>query len=106
MNQRSNAEWVQAIAADGPAQEAALADLGNLLRRAAMSYIRGRLAGAPAIADDEIEAMAQDCSQDASLLVMERLPSFRGEAQFTTWAASFAIRLTMTALRRRLWRDL
>jgi RNA polymerase sigma-70 factor (ECF subfamily) len=87
-------------------QEAALADLRIALEQAALFYIRRRLSGAEGVAQDEMGALAEDCSQEASLLVVEKLGSFRGEARFLTWAGAIAVGFAMTALRRKLWRDL
>ena len=38
--------------------------------------------------------------------MLQNVGSFRGEGRFLTWAAAIAVGVAMTALRRRLWRDL
>lgn len=105
MAERTNAEWVAALSAD-PCDETALADLLKALRRAALFYIRRRLAGMDGVGDDEIDALAEDLAQEASMLVLKRLDTFRGEAKFLTWASSFSIMIGRTMLRRRLWQEL
>ena len=37
--------------------------------------------------------------------MLDNLPSFRGEARFTTWAQKVAARVALSELRRRRWRD-
>ena len=93
------------LGSDGPEQGRALEDLRQVLERTATFYVRRRLSGQEGIADDEMQALAEDSAQEACVLVLRKLPTFRGEAKFETWACSFAIRVVMTALRRRLWRD-
>lgn len=106
MSERSNAQWVADLSSAGPEQQQALQDLQSVLERTAWFYVRRRLSGQEGIADDEIQALAEDSAQDASLLVLKKLDTFRGEAKFQTWACSFVLRVAMTALRRRLWRDI
>jgi RNA polymerase sigma-70 factor (ECF subfamily) len=106
MAQRSDAQWIADLKSSGQAQQAALREMGQALERSALFYLNRRLAGSESVASDEIAALAQDVTQEASLLVLQKLDSFRGEARFLTWASSLAVRVAMTALRRRLWRDL
>jgi RNA polymerase sigma-70 factor (ECF subfamily) len=44
-----------------------------------------------------------DFAQEATMRVLERLDSFRGESRFATWATAVAIRVAFTRLRRRRW---
>src|SRR5262245_27095555 len=103
MADRTNAAWVEELSAQEPA---ALADLRAHLVRAARFAIRRRLATAPGVAADEVDARAEDSAQEALLLVLRYLGTFRGEARFLTWAAAIAVGVALGALRRRLWRDL
>lgn len=45
-----------------------------------------------------------DFTQDAVLQVTSRLDSFRGDSKFSTWAMAIAVRVALTALRRRRWK--
>jgi RNA polymerase sigma-70 factor, ECF subfamily len=103
MSERTNAAWVETLRAQEPA---ALADLGRHLERAARFAIRRRLAAAPGVASDELDALAEDSAQEALLLVLKNLGGYRGEARFLTWASAIAVGVALGALRRRLWRDL
>lgn len=95
MAERSNEEWIEALR--GPGRDEALADLQVLLVRALRVALsgRGRLT----------EADLEDFAQDALLRIIDALDSFRGEARFTTWAYKIAIRVALSELRRRRWRD-
>jgi RNA polymerase sigma-70 factor (ECF subfamily) len=102
---RTNADWIAELRAGGQQQSQALEDLHRLLERTATFYVRRRLSGREGVAADAIQALVEDSSQEASVLILQRLNTFRGEAKFQTWASSFVIRIAMTALRRRLWQD-
>jgi RNA polymerase sigma-70 factor, ECF subfamily len=106
MPERTNAAWIDALSApEGPDPEA-LADLRAQLRRAALFSIRRRLSTAHGVMSDEIESLAEDCAQEALLIALQHLGSFRGEARFATWASAITVGVAMAAMRRRLWRDL
>ncbi|MGQ9816204.1 MAG: RNA polymerase sigma factor [Candidatus Roseilinea sp.] len=94
MSNRTNTEWVEALRS--PHAETAISDLRALLLRG----LRYALAG-----QGVTEADLEDFTQDALLKVLRELDSFRGEARFTTWAQKVAVRVALTELRRRRWRD-
>jgi RNA polymerase sigma-70 factor (ECF subfamily) len=96
MIQRTNEEWLGAL--HGPGRDEALADLRAVLVRG-LTY---GLAGWSGVD----EATVDDLVQDALLRILDRLDSFRGESQFTTWARKIAINGAITELRHRHWRDL
>jgi RNA polymerase sigma-70 factor, ECF subfamily len=105
MPERSNAEWIDALRAPDAPDSVALADLRAHLQRSALFYIRRRLTPSHGIATDQVESLAEDAAQEASLLTLDNLASFRGDARFLTWASAIAVGVAMTSLRRRLWRD-
>jgi RNA polymerase sigma-70 factor (ECF subfamily) len=98
---RENTEWVAALGGGGEAREAALADLRETLvaglRRGLTAWLE---AGSP-----QLEALAQDATQEALLRILERIESFEGRSRFTTWAYKVAIRIALTELRRNQWKD-
>jgi RNA polymerase sigma-70 factor (ECF subfamily) len=51
------------------------------------------------------DAFLEDVVQDALVRILERLPQFEGRSRFLTWAMAVAIRVAMSALRRRKWGD-
>ncbi|WP_412062050.1 RNA polymerase sigma factor [Rubrivirga sp. IMCC45206] len=95
---RTNDEWLAALASDGPALSAALRDLRPVLLRALHVTLAPRV-------DRGAEALAQDIVQDALLQVRERAGQFRGDARFTTWAQKVAVHLALSELRRKRWED-
>jgi RNA polymerase sigma-70 factor (ECF subfamily) len=106
MPERTNAAWVEALSAAAGPDPDVLADLRGQLERAAHFAIRRRLTGAHGVMSDEIDSLAEDCAQEALLLALQNLGTFRGEARFVTWASVIAVGVAMSSLRRRLWRDL
>jgi RNA polymerase sigma-70 factor (ECF subfamily) len=101
MKQRTNSEWVSGLTAGSPTEATALADLRALMLRAVNLFLsRKGLIESAANAHD----LAEDCAQEAVLLIRDKLPQFRGESQFTTWAYSIGIRVALGELRRRRWR--
>ncbi len=94
MSDRTNLEWGEAL--NSPPADAAISDLRAILLRG-LRY---------ALADRGVtESDLEDFTQDALLKVLRERASFRGEARFTTWAHKVAVRVALTDLRRRRWRD-
>ena len=92
--QRTNQEWITDLRAEAPT-EAAVAELREILRRGLFRAMANR----PDVTETDVE----DFAQDATLRVIERIDSFRGDSKFTTWAISVAIRTALTAVRKRSW---
>ncbi|MEM7411093.1 MAG: sigma-70 family RNA polymerase sigma factor [Myxococcota bacterium] len=94
---RDNADWLLALRTEGAVQARALEALGDYLRRALTSRL-GREGAAPT-------ELIEDVVQDALLRVLDQLDAFEGRSRFTTWAATIAVRLALTELRRKRWKD-
>jgi RNA polymerase sigma factor (sigma-70 family) len=94
---RDNETWLTHLRGAGPEQQEALSDLRVALLRGLRRPVSHR-----AGADD---AFLEDVVQDALVRVLERLPQFEGRSQFLTWAMAVAIRVAMSELRRRRWKD-
>jgi RNA polymerase sigma-70 factor (ECF subfamily) len=94
MTERSNPEWREALI--GPAADTAIEDLRAILLRGLRYALASRR-----IAETDLE----DFVHDALLRILQELPSFRGDARFTTWAQKVCVRVALTELRRRRWRD-
>jgi RNA polymerase sigma-70 factor (ECF subfamily) len=101
---RTNHEWLHDLNASGSRQEAALADLRDLLLRAALYFFSRNLGDLKGLDREEITQRAEDCAQDALIAIMDHLPEFRGDSQFSTWAYKFAINKAMMAARRERWK--
>ena len=93
---RDNDAWVRAIAEQGAAGQAAQRDLRHILVRGLRSILSSR-----GVAED----MCEDFAQEALVRIRERLPGFRGESRFTTWALSIATRIAFDELRHKRWKD-
>ena len=94
---RDNETWLAHLGGTGPDQQAALSDLREALLRGLRRAMSDR-AGAG-------DAFLEDVVQDALVRILERLPQFEGRSRFLTWAMSVAIRVAMSELRRRRWKD-
>ncbi len=101
---RTNQEWLHDLNASGAIQEAAIADLRDLLLRAALYFFSRNLSDFENNNEDEILQRAEDCAQDALIAVMKHLSDFRGDSKFTTWAYKFAINIALMAARRERWK--
>jgi RNA polymerase sigma-70 factor (ECF subfamily) len=101
---RTNQEWLHDLNASGATQEAAIADLRDLLLRAALYFFSRNTGDFRGLDRDEITHRAEDCAQDALMAVMDHLSDFRGDSKFTTWAYKFAINMAMMASRRERWK--
>lgn len=95
MTERTNEDWLQSLG--GTADESAVAELREILRRGLLRALAGRAA-----ADD---GFIEDVTQEGVLKVLGGLATFRNESRFTTWAVTIAVRVAFTELRRAKWRD-
>ena len=95
---RTNDEWLAALAGDGPDLDRALRDLRPVLRQALRVTVGPRV-------DRGADALVDDLVQDALLQVRDRAGQFRGDARFTTWAQRVAVNLAFSELRRKRWED-
>lgn len=96
-------EWLDALCEDGHRRDDAVRRLHTLLLRAARWQVgrsRGQLPRAGAV---ELDELAQQAADDATVAVLDRLTSYEGRARFTTWAYKFAVLHTSVAVRRLAW---
>jgi RNA polymerase sigma-70 factor, ECF subfamily len=101
---RTNEEWIADLKSTDQ-QEQALEDLRNRLQRSIYYYLSQERSDLRGLAPTELQAMAQDLAQDATLRVLANLEAFRGESRFTTWANKIAIRIAISDLRRARYKD-
>jgi RNA polymerase sigma-70 factor, ECF subfamily len=105
-NTRTNDEWLYDLRASGVSQEAAIADLRNLLLRAVLFFFSRNLDDFRGLARDEILQLAEDCAQEALIAVMNHISDFRGDSKFTTWAYKFAVNKALMAARHERWKGI
>lgn len=96
MTKRTNTEWLELL--KGEPDETALLDLRELLIRGLRYTLSSRL-------NTNLDAIIEDFVQESLLKILDKIDTFRGESQFTTWAQKIAVRVALTELRRRRWRD-
>src|SRR5690242_15731145 len=88
---RDDTQWLAALRGSEAEQAAALAELRTFLLRAALYALRRARGHLGLLAPAEIDALAEDCAQEAVMAVVQSLDRFRGESRFTTWAYAFAV---------------
>ena len=111
MIERTNAQWLADLRNDTPnttdssARDSALVDLRERLKRGVFFYLSRERSDLADLAPEELQHMADDFAQDATLRVLANIDSFRGDSQFITWATKVALRIAITELRRSHYRD-
>jgi RNA polymerase sigma-70 factor (ECF subfamily) len=98
-----SADWLAALDDDGYDPEAGYARLHELLLRVARSDARRRGPSA-GIDGPELDDLAHQAAADALVSIRRKLPEFRGESRFTTWAYRFVIFEISTKIGRHFWR--
>ena len=98
---RTNDQWLLDLQAEDRVRDAAVADLRSIL----VSGLHKALYGWIKTGSSRFGPLVEDFAHDALLKIMDNLPSFRGESRFTTWAHKIAIRVALSELRRRRWKD-
>ncbi|MBN2147926.1 MAG: RNA polymerase sigma factor [Anaerolineales bacterium] len=101
IGQRDNEGWLSDLRAVGDVQAAALSDL----RQVVLNGLPYALSAHLPASHPEYEALVEEVAQETLLRVLDRLDSFEGRSQFTTWVHKIAIRLAFSELRRRRWKD-
>ena len=93
--------WVERLHPDHARHEPAVAELHDILTRAAVHELRRRRGP---LAGPELDDIAQQCADDAVMNILARIDDFRGLSRFTTWAYKFVIFEVSGKLARHAWR--
>jgi RNA polymerase sigma-70 factor (ECF subfamily) len=101
MVNKSNEEWLADLKSDGPAKEAALADLRAII----LNGLPFALSNYLSPDNPQFNPLTEEVAQDTLLRVMDHLDTFEGRSRFTTWVQKIAVRTALSELRRRRWRD-
>jgi RNA polymerase sigma-70 factor (ECF subfamily) len=101
MTKRTNEQWLSELRAGGLQRETALVDLRAVILNGLPYALRDWLSPD----DPQFSALAEEVTQETLLRVLKHLDSFEGRSQFTTWAHKIAVRVALTELRRRRWKD-
>lgn len=103
--ERTNEAWLADLQGNGDVQASALEDLRQRLQRSILYYLSQERSDLRDLSRQELDQMAGDLAQDATLRVLKNLGNFRGESKFTTWANRIAVRMAISDLRRARYRD-
>lgn len=101
MPTRTNEEWIADLQTDGPPREAALEDLRAII----MNGLPYALSRWVSHSEPQFEFLVEEVTQETLLRVLDRMHTFEGRSQFTTWVHKIAIRIALSELRRKRWRD-
>jgi RNA polymerase sigma-70 factor, ECF subfamily len=95
--------WLEGLQAEGRDRDAAIAELRDLLLRAARFEVGRRCATLTQIRGGDQEDLAQQSAGDAMVAILSKLDDFRGESKFTTWAYKFALYEAAARIRKLAW---
>jgi RNA polymerase sigma-70 factor, ECF subfamily len=101
MPTRTNEAWLADLGAPGPAREAALEDLRVIIQKG-LPYALSRWLSPD---QPQFSSLVDEVTQETLLRVLDQLNTFEGRSQFTTWVHKIAVRIALTELRRKRWRD-
>jgi RNA polymerase sigma-70 factor (ECF subfamily) len=101
MASRTNEEWLSDLRANGDTRNAALEDLRTVIQKG-LPYALSRW-----LSPDlpQFGSLVEEVTQETLLRVLDQLDTFEGRSQFTTWVHKIAVRIALTELRRKRWRD-
>ncbi|MBL8050874.1 MAG: RNA polymerase sigma factor [Anaerolineales bacterium] len=101
MSTRSNENWLADLQSTGIPHEEALNDLRDVIQKG-LPYALSRWLSSD---DPLFQPLVEEVTQETLLRVLDQLKTFEGRSLFTTWVHKIAIRIALTELRRKRWRD-
>lgn len=101
MPTRTNEAWLSDLRNNGSRREAALEDLRAVIQKG-LPYALSRWLSPD---EPQFNSLIDEVTQETLLRVLDQLETFEGRSQFTTWVHKIAVRIALTELRRKRWRD-
>src|SRR5574338_915369 len=101
MPTRTNEAWLSDLSTPGPAREEALEELRGIIEKG-LPFALSRWLSPD---QPQFGALVDEVTQETLLRVLDQLNTFEGRSQFTTWVHKIAVRIALTELRRKRWRD-
>jgi RNA polymerase sigma-70 factor, ECF subfamily len=98
---RDNQAWLNDLRAQTTIRDEALEDLRTVLGRVLPKTLSQWLTPD----SGQFEAFLEDVIQETCLRVLNRLDTFEGRSQFTTWVYKIALRIALNELRHRKWQE-
>ena len=101
MATRTNEAWLSDLRANGETKSMALEDLRAVIQKG-LPYALSRW-----LSPDlpQFSSLVDEVTQETLLRVLDQLDTSEGRSQFTTWVHKIAVRIALTELRRKRWRD-
>ena len=101
---RESRDWLKSLSATGVMRDVAVERLHALLLRAARFEVahRQRAIGVGA-GSGELDDLVMHAADDALVIVLRKLHTYRGDSRFTTWAYKFALLEAAMKMRKRPW---
>jgi len=101
MSTRTNEEWLTDLRSSREQREVALADLRGVITKG-LPYALSKYLS---LSDPQLPPLIEEVAQETLLRVLEHLDTFEGRSRFTTWVHKIAVRVALTELRRKRWKD-
>src|SRR5678816_1626113 len=101
MASRTNEAWLADLRANGETRNMALEDLRAVIQKG-LPYALSRWLSPD---QPQFQSLIDEVTQETLLRVLDQLGTFEGRSQFTTWVHKIAVRIALTELRRKRWRD-
>ena len=101
MTTRTNEAWLSELTSSGQTREDAIEDLRSVIQKG-LPYALSRWLSPD---QPQFNALVEEVTQETLLRVLDQLGTFEGRSQFTTWVHKIAVRIALTELRRKRWRD-
>lgn len=101
MTTRTNEDWLEDLRGTGTPHEDALNDLRDVIQKG-LPYALTRWLSSD---DPLFQPLVDEVTQETLLRVLDQLDTFEGRSLFTTWVHKIAIRIALTELRRKRWKD-
>ena len=89
-------QWVERLKSDGDIRDKAIEELRGILLRGLTASCRNRYGN---------KVSPEDVVQDALMKVLEKIDTFEGRSKFTTWAMTIAVRIAISEMRRKHFKD-
>jgi RNA polymerase sigma-70 factor (ECF subfamily) len=100
MKKRTNEDWLSSLRSE-ELRDSAISDLRSIiidgLSYALSSWLEQK--------DPRFSPLAEEVAQETILRVLDKLDTFEGRSQFTTWVHTIAVRLALSELRHAKWKE-